>query len=421
MILFKKSKIKKIEQGEIRLENLNKQAQEDKDILLAAIKQNPENIKYAFPKYENDRDIILQTLRNCERTSVAFQNILKLLDKILPNFSNDEEIQVELAKNGVLKYNKLENKDIFMTALKVNPYAIKYIREDLQDLEMAFQTIKNGVGSYAELVGLISVKTRNNKEFMLEAMKKSCYSVTFSELKKDKEFILNALNNTEIPERCYLLGLVDPILQDDEDVVLTSVSSYLPQIRHASQRLQTDHEFLKKLALKLYEKNCPYSNIKDYNQILDIEFEKLANPQKFTIVEEIKTNNEEQTVITQTPIVPDEFLELPDDFEELLAKEEKERERIRFLEEWDRQTARNANREKNGKWERIYRDKDGNLIKKDDDEFYSFDKVEKIENIENKEGYLVWDPEGQKRKAIKNRRNDGEEYIEHGEYFGRHR
>jgi len=144
MILFKKSKIKKIEQGEIRLENLNKQAQEDKDILLAAIKQNPENIKYAFPKYENDRDIILQTLRNCERTSVAFQNILKLLDKILPNFSNDEEIQVELAKNGVLKYNKLENKDIFMTALKVNPYAIKYIREDLQDLEMAFQIGKGG-------------------------------------------------------------------------------------------------------------------------------------------------------------------------------------------------------------------------------------------------------------------------------------
>jgi hypothetical protein len=90
----------------------------------------------------------------------------------------------------------------------------------------------------------ISDELRDNKEFMLEAIKINIMALQYASerIKNDKDFIINA-----IYQDCDAFVIASNELRGNEEVALVAANEHIHMIKFASDKLRDDEQFLCKI------------------------------------------------------------------------------------------------------------------------------------------------------------------------------
>jgi hypothetical protein len=161
----------------------------DKDVVLAAVKQNGEALKFASEELQGDKGFMM---------AVVAQNGVAL------EFAS-EELQGD--------------KEVVMAAVKQNGVALNYVSEEL----------------------------KADKEFMMAAVKQNRFALKYApeELQGDKEFVLAA-----VTQNGEALEYVSEELRQDKEVVLAAVTQNGEALEYASEELKHDEEFIMDVVTK---------------------------------------------------------------------------------------------------------------------------------------------------------------------------
>lgn len=235
----------------------------DKEVMLAEIKIEPWSLRHASKELQDDREWILNAIR--ENGFVVFY--------VKPEWKSDMEILTTAANQ--LSIMPIEDplelyRTIAWEAVRLEPNM--YI-EDVKDVipvedddgsrliiynnltkETAMEAVKNGCRMLD-----VPIELRNDKDFMLQALKlHPCYrlrkykthalyydpcAIIGDSLKINKEFVLNIITNMPFAYRFSL----DSTFNDDMDIQLTLVKRYgYPAIQKAF-KLRQNKIFMKKV------------------------------------------------------------------------------------------------------------------------------------------------------------------------------
>lgn len=174
--------------------------------------------------------------------------IMFLVKKFLPEGTiiNDRKIIMEAVKQNTnaLKYISKElksDREYMLEAVKKDGLALQYVSEELkEDKEIALEAVKqNGIA-----LRFVSEELKKDKEVVLEAVKQEGYAINFvsEELKKDKEVVLETVR-----QEGYALKYVPEELRKDKEVVLEAIKQNAYAINFASEELKNDKEFMSKI------------------------------------------------------------------------------------------------------------------------------------------------------------------------------
>lgn len=276
---------------------------DDKDVILASAKVDPDLLQYASEEIKKDREIILEAIKtNLEKaykyipkechsdrdfalsaiksaaiciTNHDLINSFNQFSKYLEDYNDDKEIVMEFVKTkgDKLKYvsDRLkDDKDVVMAAVEQDGFAIKYaseklkndkeiiliasktfsvlqfVCEDLQnDRNFVLQVVRNGHN-----LG-IKDKFKKDRDIVLAAVKNEGFNIldAAEELRDDKEIMITAILNAPTDKTTFILSLASDRLKDDKDVVMTAVRREGSSLEFASERLR-DNKELVSIAIK---------------------------------------------------------------------------------------------------------------------------------------------------------------------------
>ena len=129
-----------------------------------------------------------------------------------------------------------EDKDIVLAAVQQNCYALKYASRKLQkDKDIVLAAVKQSTGALAYADSGIW----KDKDFVLEMVQKdgSTLSSASEELQNDKEIVLTAVKQSG-----YALRSASDALKNDKEVVLAAVKQDGQTLQFASKKLQRNKE-----------------------------------------------------------------------------------------------------------------------------------------------------------------------------------
>jgi len=181
----------------------------DRDEVLAAVKQNGPDLKYADKSLQKDREIVMAAVK---QNGWALQYA-------------DESLQ--------------KDKEIVMTAVKQDGLALEHADESFRkDREVVMAAVKQD-GSALEHA---DESFRKDREVVLEAVKQEGYALDYADesFRKDREIIMAAVKQTG-----GVLKLADESLKKDREVVLEAVKTYGSALEYADESLKKDKDFIK--------------------------------------------------------------------------------------------------------------------------------------------------------------------------------
>ena len=201
--------IRKVSANGEQLKNLDDKLKSNKEVVLAAVKQNERAFLYASENLKLDKEFILEAVK---LNGAA-------LSYIADNYKGDKEIVLAAVKqNGmVLNYatDKLKNdKEVVLTAVNKRGDALYYASDKLKD----------------------------DKEIVLAAVKSNSLSLddASERLKDDKEIVLAA-----VMFGAYALDYASERLKNDKEIVLAAVKQDGESLKFASKNLQSDKDVIK--------------------------------------------------------------------------------------------------------------------------------------------------------------------------------
>ena len=201
--------IRKVSANGEQLKNLDDKLKSNKEVVLAAVKQNERAFLYASENLKLDKEFILEAVK---LNGAA-------LSYIADNYKGDKEIVLAAVKqNGmVLNYatDKLKNdKEVVLTAVNKRGDALYYASDKLKD----------------------------DKEIVLAAVKSNSLSLddASKRLKDDKEIVLAA-----VMFGAYALDYASDRLKNDKEIVLAAVKQDAESLKFASKNLQSDKDVIK--------------------------------------------------------------------------------------------------------------------------------------------------------------------------------
>ncbi len=266
MIVFtKKGAMKKIWKG-VSLGSLPKKFRKDREVNLAAVRENARAIEYVSEELKKDKKFVLEAV---------MQN-LWAIEYVSEELKKDKEV-FGVAKETFLSYIRgnqfglgsgdwfadlpeiiRDDKDIALEAVRNNGYVLKYVPEKLKDDDVILAAIrserfKESKYSPEDILKNCS-EFKNNKKLVLEAIKEN-FSVFESrliseELKKDKNIISQAIRYSRY------------------DIELSNAISYLKGLK---EKELLNKELVDVMAQKIYEnpriyKELPVSYFKEENK-----------------------------------------------------------------------------------------------------------------------------------------------------------
>ena len=170
-------------------EELLKERPNDKEVVLAAVKNKGENLQYASEELRDDKEVVLAAIENDNLS-------LQYASEELRN--NKEVVLAAIGNDGwALQFSSAEllnNKEVVLAAVENNGLALQYASEELRnDKEVVLAAVKNS----GLALQYASEELRNDKEVVLTAVKNNGLSLKFAseELRNDKEVVLAAVEN----------------------------------------------------------------------------------------------------------------------------------------------------------------------------------------------------------------------------------
>ena len=246
----KKKALEIVQASGWELQNLpDDSLKKDKEIVLAAVKQDGGALEFADDSLKKDKKIVLAAVKQ-------WGGALQYADDI---FKKDKDIVLEGAKTvgEALEYGDdsfKNNKEIVLAVVKRSGNALEYADDSLKkDKEIVLAAVKQD-GSALEYADDILKK---DKEIVLEAVKASGYTLQYADdsLKKDKEIVLAA-----VKQYANALEHADDSLKKDKEIVLIAVKQYGITLEYADDSLKKDKEIVD-AAVKQDDRASQYADI----------------------------------------------------------------------------------------------------------------------------------------------------------------
>ena len=209
----------------------------DKEIVMAAVKENGEALQYASEELQADKKIIMYALKKDGRALLFASKLLKA----------DKEVVMEAVKQDgrSLDYasKKLRSdKEVVMEAVKQQGSSFEYASKELQaDKDVVIATIKSGYPDVLSYHSEITKKLRADKEVMMAAVKKNGEVLyrAHPKLKSDEELVMAAINKDG-----HNLYYASPALKADKKIVMEAIKKRATALEFAAKELKSDKELV---------------------------------------------------------------------------------------------------------------------------------------------------------------------------------
>lgn len=235
------------------LEHASLGLQSDREVILTAVQKSGHPLQFASEELRNDKEVVLtavqkigsafrfasEELRNDKEVILAaIQNDGHILRFISEELRNDRDITLAaVQKNGwPLKYANEEfrnDKEIVLTAVQTSEQALEFASEELQgDRDIVLTAVqKSGWALKYASLGL-----RNDKEVLLAAVQNNGHPLQFAseELRNDRGIVLAAVQKTGCA-----LRFASPALQNDEEVIKTAIQQNVLAAQFIGTRLKS--------------------------------------------------------------------------------------------------------------------------------------------------------------------------------------
>lgn len=237
--------------------------QKDKEIVYAAVKQNPyAGLNYAHTIFKKDRELILMAIKqNGSTLCMADESLRK--DKELALIALDAKkhsretfscfdkslkcrrdfVLISIKKHPlilrILDNRFKKDKEIVLEAVKKDGYVLRYVHYELQkDREIILAAV--GQSGYA--LEHIDISFKIDKEVIVTALKSNGDALKYASYihQSDKEMVLIAVNHNN--KFADALKYASPSLRDDKEIALVAVKHNGLSLRHVSTRLKKDKE-----------------------------------------------------------------------------------------------------------------------------------------------------------------------------------
>lgn len=250
---------------------MNKDTYIDRSLALDLVKETGVNLSILPSQYQDDKDIVLLAMKDRQDDCFDFAS---------NNLKNDKPFVLSLIKGKaiILQYvsETLKNdKEIVLESVLISPHTFQYASSDLKDNP---EFIKKLIGSVGTILRFASDNIKDNKEVVLAAVTSKGYSLKYAS------------------ER----------LKNDYAIVWTAISENGNAYQFASEQFQNNRDFVEKALImegrnyknlpEVY-RNDPYILLLAYNHLYKqaIEFHSvLDNP---TPVEERKALNDVKNIV----------------------------------------------------------------------------------------------------------------------------
>lgn len=232
----KKEALELVLQDGRALSKLSKQFRQDEDIVKKALSCGQAIFHFASQELRDNKQMAQIALQFCIKNyNCLSQNLKKNKELNLFALHLDGQVFNEIPKE--LK----SDEDIILNSISTCPHAVSYANEEtLKKKEFIEALLKiNGlclascpkeVRSSLFYVNIALQESANKNMYILKYVS--------DEIKNNKCYMIEILNNTHIKDFHKGLSLVGKPLQDDVEIVLNAIKQYKPAIQFASKRIQ---------------------------------------------------------------------------------------------------------------------------------------------------------------------------------------
>lgn len=204
----------------VHIENINvlaKYYNNDKEIILEAVKQVPLSLQYASDELKNDKNIIFNALEN----NLISRTNTDIFQYASDQIKNDKEFIIYLIQRnpsfcGIIRYtsDQIRNdRDVMSRLLNDKADWMEFAGEKIKNDK---EFILNGIERRPSLIKYASNELKSNKQFLLDSIKHNhqCFRYFNEELKSDKEFAKEA-----VKIHCFCFSDIDEKLKSDEEII----------------------------------------------------------------------------------------------------------------------------------------------------------------------------------------------------------
>ena len=193
--------------------------QNDISVVISAITQNPEAIRYASKSLMNDKYFLIKAV-NSNREVLNFLN-------------NDTRREVE---ENLLPMTLDKEKALQM--LLENCSHMEYISKELQNDK---DFIKTAVSKKGDILAMVSPEFKACKDIVMAAVEQRGFAILNAEngFRNDKDVVMAAVKQNGRALMC-----ASNKLKNDKDVVMAAIKQDYNALRYASNKLKKDKEFI---------------------------------------------------------------------------------------------------------------------------------------------------------------------------------
>ena len=193
-----------VKRNGLNLQGVSERLRHDRDVVLAAIKENHLAIEYAGEEFDEDSEIMSAyqkgnpPLSNRQQVLAAIEKDPMAIGEVSEEFWDDKEVMLAAVKrNGnlfIYASDRLkDDEDILLAAVPTNARALGLASRRIQDSE---DIMLKALGcSDARVLYSVSDRLKDSKEFMRKAIELDPFAIACASkrLRKDKELTLLAV------------------------------------------------------------------------------------------------------------------------------------------------------------------------------------------------------------------------------------
>lgn len=210
---------------------INEDAQNNFDMVMAAVSHNGEALQYAADAFRNDNDIVMAAVsRHGEALRFAFPSPREDRDVVMAAVTQNGTALVEACAE------LRGDRDIVMAAVAQNGYAFNDVSRNLQNDR---EIIKAALSQCGDLLGDLSPALQDDRDIVMTAIRqdRSALLHASAALRGDREFIMAAVS-----EDGRILEYTDGRFRHDREIVKAAVSQYGDALLIAEHPFQADPE-----------------------------------------------------------------------------------------------------------------------------------------------------------------------------------
>ena len=212
----------------LMLGNASAALKNDKEVVLAAVTQNSKALRFASDELQQNKEIMLAAVK--QQSNVLKHNVLTLDNEFMVAAVKQNGMALEFA-SAALK----NDKKVVLAAVIQNGMALRFASDALQNNE---EVVLAAIKQNGMALKFASNALQNNRELVLEAIKQNgAYLFYAYAFKNNKEVVLAA-----VTQNGMALRFASDVLQDNKEVVLATVTQNGMALEFASATLKKNEE-----------------------------------------------------------------------------------------------------------------------------------------------------------------------------------